>query len=79
MYSTPKNIQTVSGAYVQAKGVGMLKFQSEDKGSSFIAEVPNVEWTPDVRVQLLNPSQLFKDGYDIMLAKDGAKVLDANR
>jgi hypothetical protein len=79
MYSTPKNIQTASGAYVQAKGIRTLRFRAEDRGGKFVGEVPNVEWTPDVKVCLLNPGQLFKDGYDVSLAKDGATVIDPNQ
>jgi hypothetical protein len=30
-----------------------------------------------LKVQLLNPGKLFKDGYNILLAKDGAKVTDS--
>jgi hypothetical protein len=26
MYTAPKNIQTVSGAYIQARGIGILRF-----------------------------------------------------
>jgi hypothetical protein len=50
MYSVPKNIQTASGTYVQAKGIGMLKFKVTDYGPEFIGEIPNVEWTPEVKV-----------------------------
>jgi hypothetical protein len=79
MYPTPKNIQTANGAYVQAKGVGTLRFQAEDGGGRFIGEVPNVEWTPEVKVRLLNPGQLFKDGFSVSLAKEGATVIDPNK
>jgi hypothetical protein len=41
-----------------------------------MGEVPNVEWTPDVKVHLLNPGQLFKDGYNVTLAREGAMVVD---
>jgi hypothetical protein len=79
MYSTLKNIQTASGAYVQAKGIGTLSFQAEDDAGKFIGEVPNVEWMPDMKVRLLNPGQLFKDSYHISLAKEGATVIDPNQ
>jgi hypothetical protein len=48
MYSTLKNIQMANGAYVQAKGIGTLKFQAEDSGGKFVGEVPNIKWMPDV-------------------------------
>jgi hypothetical protein len=38
-----------------------------------------VEWTPDVKVRLLNPGQLFKDGFKVLLAKEGAPVIDLNQ
>jgi hypothetical protein len=63
MHSTPKNIQTASGAYVQVKGVRTPRFQAEDASGWFIGEVPNIEWTPEIKVHLLNPGQLFKDGF----------------
>jgi hypothetical protein len=37
-----------------------------------------MEWTPDVKVCLLNPRQLFKDRYNVILVKDGATVTDPN-
>jgi hypothetical protein len=49
MYKVLKNIQMASGAYVQAKGVGTLKFEMEDKGGIFVGKVLNIEWTPDAR------------------------------
>jgi hypothetical protein len=64
MYTAPKNIQTVSGAYIQARGIGILRFWAVDESGEFVGEVPNVEWTPDVKVHLLNPGQLFKEGYN---------------
>jgi hypothetical protein len=74
-----KNIQTANGAYVQAKGIGTLKFRVEDCEGKFIREVPNIEWMPDVKVHLLNPGQLFKDGYSVSLAKEGATIIDPNQ
>jgi hypothetical protein len=76
MYNTLKNIQTASGAYVQAKGAGTLHFHVIDHIADFLGEIPNVEWTPGVKVRLLNPGQLFKDGYNVLLMKEGASVID---
>jgi hypothetical protein len=47
-----------------------------DHGTDFLSKIPNVEWTPGVKVQLLNPGQLFKDGYNVLLMKEGATVID---
>jgi hypothetical protein len=44
MYSVLKNIQTASGAYVQAKGIGTPKFKVTEYGPEFIGEILNVEW-----------------------------------
>jgi hypothetical protein len=33
---------------------------------------------PGVKVQLLNPGQLFKDGDNVILTKEGATVIDPN-
>jgi hypothetical protein len=75
-YTVPRNIQTANGACVQAKGIGTLKFKVTDYGPEFMGEIPNVEWTPEVKVRLLNPAQLFKNGYDVTLDKGGATIKD---
>jgi hypothetical protein len=79
MYTVLKNIQMASSTYVQVKGIGTLRFQAKDDGGQFIGEVLNVEWMPDVKVRLLNLGQLFKDGYSMSLAKNGATVTDPNQ
>jgi hypothetical protein len=76
MYNTLKNIHTASGAYVQTKGASTLHFQVMDRSADFLSEIPNVKWTPGVKVRLLNPGQLFKDGYNVLLMKEGATVID---
>jgi hypothetical protein len=78
MYKVLKNIQMASGAYVQAKGIGTLKFEVEDRGTTFVGAMPNVKWTPDVKVHLLNLGQLFKDRYSVALDREGAMITDPN-
>jgi hypothetical protein len=78
MYKVPKNIQMASRAYVQVKGIGTLKFEVEDRGTTFIGAMPNVEWTPNVKVHLLNPGQLFKDGYSVALDREEVMITNPN-
>jgi hypothetical protein len=75
-YTVLRNIQTANGACVQAKGIGTLKFKVMDYGPEFVGEIPNVEWTPEVKVRLLNPAQLFKNGYNVTLDKGGVTIKD---
>jgi hypothetical protein len=37
-----------------------------DYDADFPGEIPNVEWTPGVKVRPLNPGQLFKDRYNVL-------------
>jgi hypothetical protein len=78
-YKCPKNIQTASRTYIQAKGIGTLKFKVKEYGLAFISEILNVEWTPEVQVHLLNPAQFFKDGFEVMLEKGGAIIKDSQK
>jgi hypothetical protein len=76
-FEVPRVINTTEDGEIQALGSGTLRFAAAgSNGQEVFGELPDVYYLPDIRTRLISVGQLFDQGWEPRLSRNGFAIYD---